>query len=197
MTTQRTRRQASVREEAVDDAFFIAQNAGVKETTRISTQGLSSDDPTLGGEVEHSRAGTLIMWKPSPQGYFPRTVDRNAISQLLSQGWKQHCPECGGDHSADPNTCPNREPIAVTRCPVPGCRKRIYDNMALSIEEEGDEDDPNMIRFDQYENSTPQSRLQLQLNFHMWTRHPQQAMMRGVAPLPSALREIVEASRPV
>ena len=181
--------KANVQTTVTDEQAFLASHINKRAS---SQENLDGED----GSVTHNRPSTVVMWKPSPQGFFPRTVSVTAISANLENGWKAHCPDCGGDHGADPNSCPNREPIAVTSCPV--CGKRIYDNQAQDLAADPDaETDPNYVSFEDYKNATPRERLQKQLGLHMWVRHPQQAMMRGLPPLPTALAEMVAESRPV
>ena len=170
---------------------FIARNEGKMRETEEELEE-PQDALFRGGTVQHSRPGTVIMWKPTPQGFFPRVVSVTSILMNLQNGWSDVCPDCEGQHSADPNECPNREPTKLLVCPV--CRKRIYDNLGVKPVEV--EDDPNVIP-EAYEASTPESRTKVQLDLHMWMRHPRTAQMMNVPPLPVAMREMIEEARPV
>ena len=178
---------------------FAARHEGQTVTTKDRQEG--EDGPVV---TEHTRVGTVVMYKPFAGGYSPRTVAVSAIRQLLRQGWAEFCPDCHGEHldrngnpSTDPNLCSAKEPIAVRVCPV--CGKRIYDNMGAGEQPlvDGSDDDPNVIRDDAFSKTTEKSRTQISLNIHMWARHPRQAMMRGIDPLPDALKELVSDQRPV
>lgn len=182
-----------------EDMVFQAEHEGrrrrtVEDIPDADLQGANY----AGGTVEHTRPATVVMWKPTPLGFFPRVVSASAIGHNLRNGWRSACPDCHSQHSADPNTCPNREPIAVRVCPLVECRKRIYDN-AVKSGATGDDyaDDPNVINDDAYEGSTPASRTKRLLDMHLWLKHPRWAQLHNVEPLPTALREIVEGTRPV
>ena len=151
----------------------------------------------------HTRPGTKVMYKPTEHhGYVPKIVSGSAVRLLLVQGWYEYCPECNsehldrnGQHSADPNLCTARPPLAVRVCPV--CRKRIYDNVRfLELIEEEAADDPNVIQDDEFLNTTPAERTAASLNLHLWVRHPRYAQMANIPPLPVALRDMVEEPRP-
>ena len=176
---------------------LIAQNEG---------RMVQSQDTVTGedGEVitTHRRSGTLIMYKPTErQGYVPKRVSGSAIRLLLRQGWKEVCPECNsrhidkdGDESADPNLCKARDPVAVRICHV--CSKRIYDNVGFADKNKlAKTDDPNVIQDDAYSDATPEQRTLASLNLHYWLRHPRQAQMMNLPPLPAALRDMAEEPR--
>mgnify|MGYP001578805419 CR=1 FL=1 len=171
---------------------FIAQNEDRRESTR---------EGDVGGVItEHNRPGTVIMYKPTEtQGFVPRRVSVSSLRLLLRQGWHEFCPDCKSEHldrngeaSTDPNLCSARPPVAVRECPV--CRKRIYDNQGIPKREvtTADPYDPNLIP-DEAPASTPESRTRIQLDLHLWSKHPRQAQMMGRPPLPQALREIADS----
>jgi hypothetical protein len=181
------------------DELFMAQNTEKMERTvediyRATGEAAQAD---AGGSVVHSRPSRVTMWKPTPQGYFPRTVSSSAstINMLLKEGWHAQCPDCGGQHGGGVNDCPRRAPVLFRPCPV--CGKRIFDNLANLFQAADEDDDPNAIHDEQYSTTTPASRTKIQLDTHLWTRHPRQAQMLNVDPLPVALREMVENTRPV
>ncbi len=179
------------------DAALIAANE----------ERMVTDQETLTEEngnvlVTHTRPGTLVMYKPTErQGFVPRTVSGSAIRLLLKQGWKEVCPDCNDRHlngdgvdSTDPNLCAARDPVAVRICRV--CTKRIYDNQGfLNVEAEAAADDPNVIEDEAYKTTTGADRTRASLNLHYWLRHPKEAQMMGLAPLPKALSDIVEGAK--
>ncbi len=148
-------------------------------------------------KTTHTRPGTKVMYKPTEhQGYQAKTVAGSAVGMLLGQGWFEFCPDCNSEHlnkdgvaSTDPNLCSAREPLAVRVCPV--CQKRIYDNVR-SAEGEQDTGDVNVIADDSYAKSTGATRTRASLDLHIWVRHPRQAQQMNLAPLPVALRDMVE-----
>ena len=182
--------------EAPDSEVFLAEHEGRMEKTVEEVK--AEDGPV---QVTHSRPGTIVMYKPTErQGYVPRTVSVSALRLLLRQGWKRVCPDCDGQHlnkdgvaSTDPNLCKARDPVAVRICPV--CQKRIYDNMQFN--EVAESDDLNVIKDDTYKLTTGETRTRVSLNLHLWMRHPRQAQMMSIEPLPTALREMVEEAKPV
>ena len=115
----------------------------------------------------------------------------------LRNGWHSVCPDCSGQHSSDPNACPKRAPVAVRVCPVPSCGTRIYDNKVLGDVEATATVDPNVIKDDAYEVSTPASRTKAELDLHLWVKHARWAQTHQVAQLPAALRDVVEGMKPV
>ena len=197
----RTLTQASVGVEDVAPVgrsaeVFAAENERKMEETVERAQG-EDGSPVV---TTHTRAGTLVMYKPTErQGYVPRTVSVSSIRLLIRQGWHEDCPECHKKHlnkdgveSTDPNLCSAREPVAVRICPV--CQKRIYDNVQFSEQAE-DEDDPNIIRDQALEASTPASRSLASLHLHLWVRHTRQAQMMNIPALPAAMRDMVEEAK--
>jgi hypothetical protein len=192
----RTGKTASV-DIVKSDEVLIAENEG-KMVRTLDTEGEGADQV----KTSHRRPGTLVMYKPTErQGYVPRTVSASAIRLLLNQGWKEVCPDCGQRHvnadgveSTDPNLCEARPPVKVRVCRV--CRKRIYDNQGfLALKEDGDLDDPNVIDDEQYTRTSPEQRTLAALNLHYWTRHPREAQMMDLPPVPDALKSMVEGVR--
>ena len=151
-----------------------------------------------GVKTTHTRPGTTTMYKPINNGFEPRTVSVSALRLLIRQGWKEQCPLCNsahinrsGQHSTDPNLCTARDPVAVRECPA--CGKRIYDNVGFTenTDQKG-EVDVNVIREEAYDQSTGASRTKASLDLHLWQKHPRQAQMMGVPPLPKAMSDMVE-----
>ena len=178
-----------------DPELLIAQH---EDTMVTSTDRSTGEDgsPVL---TTHTRPGTTVMYKPTEgQGYVPKTVSGSAMRLLLRQGWRKFCPECEkphldaqGQHSTDPNLCTAREPVKVRICPV--CPKRIYDNQGFpGVTNTDATADPNVIEDEDYAASTPESRTRASLDLHIWARHPRQAQMMGLPPVPMALRDLVE-----
>ena len=173
---------------------FIAQNEGRMQQSQEMVEG--EDGGVL---TTHTRPGTLVMYKPTERNhYVPRTVAASAIRLLLRQGWREFCPDCNSRHldkngveSTDPNLCSARPPVAVRVCRV--CDKRIYDNVGFT--EAKGSDDPNVIDDELYTRTSPEQRTLASLNLHYWLRHPRQAQMMGIPPLPEAMRDMVEGAR--
>ena len=185
--------QAAVRTISDEEAFLAQEIRTIR-----TRQHFGADDMGAATEatIQHTRPDTVLMWKRGADGrYTPRVVSETAKAINLASGWKIRCPDCNTNHEAspyppgDPNSCPAREPVAVRICPV--CGKRIFDNMVRTLHKGAPDMDPNIIP-DEYEDTTPATRTRLQLNVHMWVRHPQQAQMRGLEPLPVALREMAQ-----
>ena len=171
---------------------FIVRNEDRQDTSR--------ETGPDGVTTEHSRPGTIMLYKPTEtQGYVARRVSVSSMGFLIrNNGWSEFCPDCGKEHldrsgqvTTDPNACTARPPVAVRVCPV--CRKRIYDNQGLpTLTAEDDVYDPNVIP-DEGALSTPEQRTRILLDLHLWAKHPRQAQMLGRTPLPTALREIAES----
>ena len=164
-----------------------------------STETVTGEDGPV--QTTHTRPGTLVMYKPTEgQGYVPRVVSGSAVRLLLRQGWQEFCPDCkqrhidkDGNESTDPNLCSAREPVAVRVCRV--CDKRIYDNQGFRFEGDKGTGDPNVIEDDVFAETTPADRTRASLNLHYWVRHPRQAQMMGLPPLPAALQDMVEKDK--
>ena len=179
------------------DAVLIAQNEG--RTVRSVDRSQDEDgNPVI---TTHTRPGTIIMYKPSEKhGYSPRSVSASAIGLLLRQGWKEVCPDCNARHidkdgveSTSPNLCAAREPVKVGICRVCGVRR--YDNQGFLEAENLDLSDPNLIDDELYTKTTPEQRVIASLNLHYWLKHPRQAQMMDLPPLPEAMRELVEGAK--
>jgi len=141
------------------------------------------------------------MYKPSERyGYSPRSVSASAIGLLLRQGWKEVCPDCNsrhidknGNESTSPNLCSAREKVKAGVCRV--CGKKVYDNQGFMETENLDLEDPNLIDDELYTKTTAEQRVISSLNLHYWLRHPRQAQMMALPPLPEAMRDLVEGAR--
>lgn len=179
------------------DEMFAAQYKGKTETVTemlpVPGGELQGRDGENAFPVTHKRSPRVVMYKPDGRGHFaPRIVDANAIPQLLENGFRSSCPECGGHHGANPNDCPGRDPVAVRQCPV--CPKRIYDNMDLNpTQVENKDDDPNLIIDDAYASSTPATRTRVLLDMHIWAKHPQSARIMNLTPLAEPSTEMLDA----
>ena len=172
----------------------------VAEQQTVSTVDKAQGEDGSPVTTTHTRPGTKIMYKPTERhGYVPKTVAGSAVGMLLKQGWFEFCPDCNSEHldksgqtSTNPNLCKARDPIAVRICPV--CQGRIYDNVRFG---EGAEeiDDVNVIKDDSYAKSTGETRTRASLDVHLWVRHPRQAQMMNIKPLPAAMRDMVEEAK--
>lgn len=186
----------SPEERIAENEVLIAQNEGRMVQSRDET---ATEEGTV--VTTHKRPGTLVMYKPTERsGYVPKRVSGSAVRLLLNQGWHKICPECNsrhvdknGEDSTDPNLCDAREPLAVRICRV--CDKRIYDNLGFAnTDKEVGADDPNVIQDYDYTKTSPEQRTLASLNLHYWLRHPRQAQMMNLPPLPTALKELAESS---
>ena len=174
---------------------FIAQHEG----RMVRDEDRAQDEDGNHVTTTHTRPGTLVMYKPTEkQGYVPKVVSGSAVRLLLRQGWREFCPDCNGRHidkngveSSDPNLCSARDPVKVGVCRV--CDKRVFDNQGFT--EMPESDDPNVIDDEMYTRTTPEQRVRAALNLHYWLRHPRQAQMMNLPPLPTALRDLVEGSQ--
>ncbi len=174
----------------------VAFVAETENQPPVETVELSKDEDGNVVTTKHSQASTVTMYKPLEHGgYAPRRASVHSMKLLLGQGWAENCPECGKKHidssgveSSDPNLCSAREPVAVILCPV--CHVRIYDNMPFETQAGADEDE-NVIFPDDLEESTPEMRLTVARNLHLWLSHPRSAQERGIPPLPEAMRDMV------
>lgn len=165
---------------------FLLMNSGKTQISQNAIPdegaGMTGANGVPGGVVTHTRPIGVTMYKPDGRGgWTPRlNIPASAIGQNIANGWRVHCPDCGGDHDTmDPNDCPAHEPMATTFCPV--CGKQIWDNR-IPAKQVDHEDDPNAIKLD-FVNSSPASRLRATMEVHMWTKHPQQARILGIEPL--------------
>ena len=174
-------------------AAFIAKHQGRMDET--SDQIVTQDGT---GTAIHTRPGTMPLYKPTERsGWIPRLVSVSALPMLLKNGWLEFCPDCQDHHldrqgqiTTDPNACAARNPVAVRVCPV--CGKRLYDNLNLNTAVIEEDDDPNVIKDDAYNASTPEQRTKLKSDLHLWIRHPEWAQANGVPPLPTAFKEMVD-----
>lgn len=196
-----TQRRPTARAMTAEEAFMVKE---VASESSVTHQGPDADNLTTGTTIQHERRGRVLMWKPGGDGrYTPREVAENSRAILMGQGWKFACPDCGTNHEdsqyppEDPNSCPGRQAIAWSQCPV--CGKRQFDNMQWkTVETNPDASDASaMVVDEEANNSTPRERVLLIRNLHMWSRHPRQSQMMNIPPLPTALREIVDGMRAV
>ena len=195
MARARSFRKASVTTTITPEQEFLVRHQNqVQHTEEPITPG---DTAVERGTVDHKRPGVVTMWKPRLdshnrlQWYEQRQVSATSIGMLITQGWLAACPDCGGQHDNEPNSCPNRLPVKYRVCPV--CGDKIYDNIAdLRYEAEDEAGDPNAITSDPLENSTPETRTEFLLHVHLWNRHQRQAQMLGIPQLPEAMRDMIE-----
>lgn len=182
------------------DAISRHRSFAARNSDRFDESIDSVENADGAGAVRHSRPGTVVMYKPTERaGFIPRRVSVSAIDVLFRQGWQDVCPDCKGHHldrygnpSTDPNACSARDPVGVRVCPV--CRKRVFDNMAMTGAMMAEDEDPNVIVDDAYASSDPAMRTKQKLDLHLWIRHPEWAQANGVPPLPSAFREMVDGA---
>lgn len=164
----------------------VHANSRVRSTTPVEGEKAGL---TEAGVVTHTRPDTVTMYKPTPQGkkiiYTARQVPVTSIQVNLLNGWRAHCPHCGGDHGAELNACPALEPVKYRICPI--CGKEVGDTRVSTGYVESEEDDnPNVIRDDAYASTTPEMRTKAALDLHIWRRHEQEAREMGLPALVGA-----------
>lgn len=178
-----------------DEEIFVQENLNRREATKkvldeeMEDTGQSVEDAKKHQRwgtvvVEHDRSARAVMYKPTPTGWEPRTVDVNALPLLLGEGWSNRCLDCGGQHGAEPNDCPERPASKFGICPV--CALQIWDNYQVTpaaiAKMAGLEDDPNFVAFTELTASTPESRIKNALLAHMYFKHPRTAAESGIQP---------------
>lgn len=173
---------ASQKTTAPSDAqMLMAQAQSTAE--QVSTQRLEDvvEAEVLGddrGDVTHTQPGKVRVYKPTPYGYKPREIPVTGLAQALDGGFLPNCPDCHGQCGDGVNDCPGREKRAYRQCPVPQCRKKVYDFIqGLDVE---DADDPMKIEDDAYALSTPELRTKALMDKHMLVLHPNEAAAAGI-----------------
>lgn len=164
-----------------EEQLIIAQSQGKIDVSQediyeLATRREAGQEDS--GSITHQRPGMVQVYKPTPWGYSPRSIPVTNLPNVLSQGWKPKCPDCGGSCTAEPNSCPGRDPMAYRICPVAGCRKKVYDFQHTETEETSD--DPNLIQDEAYIQSTPAARTKAGLDVHILARHPTEARAAGL-----------------
>ena len=151
--------------------MFLARNANqMAETSEDFQQG--GDTAVIG----RSGPVLLTMYKPTTYGYKPVMVPSSNLSWVVTQGYLDRCPSCGGHCGVDINACPGRPKLMYRVCPVATCRKKFYDIPASAPDAVGPEaGDPNLIKDDAYMESTPELRTKAALDAHMFAYHPSES----------------------
>lgn len=188
-----------------DDEFVIMNEGSISSTTAVMevdggkgeasgsvVRGATAEDlknKARSGQwnnyisVEHNTSGRVTMYKPTPDGWMPRVVASTAIRVLRGEGWKSTCGDCGGHHGGELNDCPSRPKVKYGLCPV--CGLRIHDSyqqlpVAIKAEEDA-EGDENLLVFEEFGDSTPESRIKAAITTHMWYKHPRSSSERGIS----------------
>ena len=164
-----------------EEQLIIAQSQGKIDVSQedifdLAVKRAQGQEDT--GTIRHQRPGMVRVYKPTPWGYSPRDIPVTNLPNVLMQGWKPKCPDCGGSCSAEPNSCPGREKVAYRMCPVAGCSKKVYDFQHTETQEASD--DPNLIQDEAYIQSTPAARTKAALDVHILSRHPTEARAAGL-----------------
>ena len=156
---------------ATPTEMFLAQHAGQMGDTSEKFQ--HGDGTAV---IGHTGPALVQVYKPTPYGYKPVAVPSSNLAWVVSQGYLENCPDCGGQCEPDINSCPGRAKIPYRVCPVASCRKTIYDTMSSAPDAVGpDPDDPNLIKDDSYLESTPELRTKAALDAHMRAFHGTEA----------------------
>lgn len=177
---------------------FLAQ---VQDAEQIETtddvyaiEGNVKESPEDSGTVRHKTSGLVYMYRHEPYGWRRVRVTLASVAELLRSGYLPYCGDCGGTHDEGINSCPKREPRLYRTCPVPTCRKKVYD-----IEEArpnfDEVDDPSAIKDDSYSLATPELRTKARLDAHIRAYHESQAVSLGLfgpaaMPVPGAPRPV-------
>lgn len=186
-TPKRSGRRAKTEIYVSEDQQFLAEQMARPRQARQSSIEGEAEGLSSGGVVTHTPTNTVTMYKPTPQGFMPRTVPVTSIPINLAAGWKRVCPDCAGHHGSNPNECPGREGVAYRICPV--CPTdpephRVYDNRIYAYDPANvDTSDPNFIQDEAYAATTPAQRTKAALDWHIWNRHPQEAREMGLPPI--------------
>lgn len=156
-------------------------------------------DARLVARVARSGFGTLPVYKLTPSGVVRIAVAVQSINEVLSHpDYSAECQDCGrsncmyytqikGEVSTD--QCPGKPARQLRVCPVSSCRKRVYDPMPLGVfkvdefdhSTRDDEGDPNIIRDEEYSNSTPATRTKAAMDLHVIANHPTEALQMGLS----------------
>lgn len=158
--------------------------ATVSGRTVLTEEDLATvtQEPLIGvGTVSHRGPRTIRLYDKDGKN---RHVPASTLAVALRNGLFVLCPICRGKHTKDGfNSCPGREPLMYTRCPV--CAEhgrmklipdvRLGDNLSFN-----DDNDPNFVPLDIPLHQTPQERIKRRWEDHMLAVHPSEARSRGI-----------------
>lgn len=166
-------------------------NAPIQDSTEefIDDDTRATDAP-VPARISRSGYGTMAVFKLTPTGVTKIKVAVQSVAEVLRQPhYSAVCPDCGfAECGPGENDCPGRPPRAYRICPVASCNKRIYDTkptgkyLVDEFDHSGRDDgnDPNVIRDDSYNVSTPESRTKAMMDTHIVGVHPATAMEMGI-----------------
>lgn len=184
-----------------------ARSATTEETSE------DFNDAENGGHARIARSGygTLPVYKLTPTGSVRIAVAVQSINEVLSHpDYSAACHDCGSDRclyrtqikgEVSTNECPNKPPVQARVCPVRSCQKRIQDDMPTGLyktdefdhSNRNDDDDPNIIRDEEYSATTPGTRTKARLDLHIIANHPTEALQMGLS-RPAALPTLAVVS---
>ena len=145
-------------------------------------------------KVARSGYGKLPVYKLTPSGCVRVQVAVQSVHEVLSSPkYSASCFDCGQDDCCagkndTVNDCPGRPPRLFRICPITSCRKKVYDTeptgkFAMDEFDHSDrlDNDPNAIKDETYETSTPATRTKASMDMHLIGFHPAEATEMGVS----------------
>jgi hypothetical protein len=177
--------KARVQTVSPEDEFIAANEAGVAVETQTLNDNAEEISPNQfkqvgGARVEHTGPGLVRLYKRSAYGWNPVEVPSNRLKMLLQgDGKGNYRTSCGDCQKNDcEGRCPESMTLQYRLCPVPSCRKKVYDSPPT--DERKVEEAPGQIEDETYVKSTPETRTQAKLDAHMFHYHPTE--MTSLAP---------------
>lgn len=174
---------------------LLAKARGAQPTD--SFEEFADDDTRAAGmatRIARSGYGKLPVYKLTSSGCQRIYVAVQSLHEVLSHpNYAAVCFDCGEDDCCagkndTVNDCPGRAPRKFRICPIPSCRKKVYDNKPtgkFAMDEFDHSDRPNTdenaIQDDHYTESTPETRTKGQMDMHLIGFHPQEAMELGLS----------------
>src|SRR3990167_3395052 len=92
--------------QATSTEMFLARNAGQMDKTSERFQ--QGDDSAV---IGRSGPTLVTMYKPTPYGYRPVPVPSSNLAWVVSQGYLDRCPDCGGHCGPGINACSARPKV--------------------------------------------------------------------------------------
>ena len=156
--------------------------------------------------IARSGYGTLPVYKLTPTGCIRVAVNVQSYSEvLMSNKYAAECFDCGRDDclyateirgEISTNECAGKPARLYRICPVRSCSKRIYDTAPtgkylkdeFDRSDRADDGDENVIRDEEYSQSTPAQRTKSAMDLHIIGFHPATAMELGIGRAPEMPR---------
>ncbi len=172
------------------------------DAPKITSQSIESVGSTVNGETEtttakvtHTRAAHARVYVLTPHGVMVKQVNSQTSTLrevLASPTHSPVCWDCGSDEcSGETNGCTGRPKRMLRRCPVPQCRKPIYDpkptgkflreDDVVHTKDESGDDMELLIDDSSDYYSTPQQRTKALMDAHILKYHPGEAAQMGLS----------------